>query len=132
MSEVKDRGTISRDGLKGIVSTLTDQQLNELFVSSTSGKRVGVLGKNHVISTLPTLSDEQKTAINDFRFPAKAESSNSNSTNTDDTPPDLSTFNNSQLIARRRKIRDKIQELKEDLVKLEALEKLYNEEIDKR
>ena len=132
MSEVKDRGTISRDGLKEIVSTLTDQQIDELFVSSTTGKRVGVLGKQHIISSLNTLTDEQKTAISDFRFPAKVETSNSNVTDTTNTSIDLSTYNGSQLIARRRKIRDRIQKLKEELTSLEDQEKAYSEAIDKK
>lgn len=132
MSELRDRGTISRNGLKEIVSTLTDQQLDELFVSSTTGKRVGVLGKQHVISSLNTLTDEQKAAINDFRFPPKVEVSNSNDIDTTNTNIDLSHYHGGQLIVRRRKIRDRIQKLKEELISLEAQEKAYSEAIDKK
>lgn len=127
MSQPKERGIISRDGLKGIVSTLTDQQIDELFISST-GKRVGILGKNKVIESLD-LTDEQKTAINNFRFEAKPNLPTPEPVQKEEN---LYKIKGDKLIKNISLINTKIKNLKEQIAQLELDKQKYNDEIKRR
>lgn len=127
MSQPKERCIISRNGLKGIVSTLTDQQIDELFISST-GKRVGILGKNKVIESLD-LTDEQKTAINNFRFEAKPNLPTPEPVQKEEN---LYKIKGDKLIKNISLINTKIKNLKEQIAQLELDKQKYNDEIKRR
>ena len=128
MSQPKERGIISRDGLKGIVSTLTDQQIDELFVSSNTGKRVGILGKNKVIESLD-LTDEQKIAINNFRFEARPNSPTPEPVKKEEN---IYKIKGDKLIKNISLINTKIKNLKEQIAQLELDKQKYNDEIKRR
>lgn len=130
MSEVKDKGIISRKGLVAIVPDLEESQLEQLFKSK--GTNRGIVGKKTVIDTLTTLTEEQKSSIVSFRFPPKTNETPASSTSATVSNNNLSTYTDNQLLAGRRKIRARIRKLEEELTTLKSQHEAHNAEIDKR